>query len=155
MADEIAIEEREARAVVEVAAETRLWKIPKVLASGFETSRAHIEGAGATVEGMPFARFLELDWQSLRGKGAFGQFLDFLTTKQKMRSGMFSSAPIPSSGSAIGRRTASGRSSATGDRRLAASDMTGLAPVVAGLLLRREQVGYDGEMVARPQRVVG
>ncbi len=109
MAETIAIEERESQPVVEIAAETRLWQIPKVLAAGFGASRAHIESAGAEVEGMPFARYLEIDWQSLRGKGALGQFLEFLTAKQKMRVGMFSSRPVPSEGTAIGTEIAAGR----------------------------------------------
>ena len=109
MTDEIAIEERKSQPVVEVAVETRLWRIPKVLASCFATARAHIESAGAEVEGMPFARYLEVDWESLRGKGAFGQFLEFLTAKQKMRIGMFSSTLVPSEGSAIGTEIAAGR----------------------------------------------
>ena len=109
MADEIAIEERESQPVVEVAVETRLWRIPKVLASSFATASAHIESAGAQVEGMPFARYLEIDWQSLRSKGAFGQFLDLLTAKQKMRIGMFSSTLVPSGGPAIGTEITAGR----------------------------------------------
>ncbi|MGB5484673.1 GyrI-like domain-containing protein [Parasphingorhabdus sp.] len=109
MAEEITIEEHEARPVVEVAAETRLWKIPKVLASGFATARAHIEKSDAEVTGMPFARYLEVDWQAMAGKGAFGQFLDFLTNTQKMRIGMFSSQPVASDGQATGTEISEGR----------------------------------------------
>lgn len=109
MAEKILIEERAAQPVVEVAAETRLWKIPKVLASGFGMAHAHIEKSGAEVEGMPYARYLELDWQAMHGKGAFGQFLHFLTNTQKMRIGMFSSRPVASDGAAIGTEIAAGR----------------------------------------------
>ena len=109
MAEEIRIEEREAQPVVEVAAETRLWKIPKVLANGFGLARAHIEKSGAEVEGMPFARYLEVDWQAMHGKGAFAQFLDFLTNKQKMRIGMFPTKPVQSEGQTIGTEIAKGR----------------------------------------------
>ncbi len=109
MADNIAIEELESRPVVEVATETRLWRVPKALAQGFATARSHIESEGAEVEGMPFARYLDIDWQSFRGKGAFAQFLDVLTAKQKMRIGMFTSGPVPSGGSAIGTQIAAGR----------------------------------------------
>lgn len=109
MSEVIAIEECEARTVVEVEAEARLWRIPKVLRSSFEIAREHIEAEGAEVEGMPFARYLEVDWDSVRTKGAFGQFLEFLTAKQRMRSGMFSSRAVPTVGQAIGTEIPAGR----------------------------------------------
>lgn len=109
MPEEIAIEERKAQPVVEVAAETRLWKVPKVLAEGFGKARAHIENSGSQVIGMPFARYLEVDWKDMHGKGAIAQFLDVLTKKQKMRIGMFSSAPVNSDGEAIATEIAAGR----------------------------------------------
>ena len=88
MSEPISIVERQAQPVVEVPATTRLWKIPVVLANGFRDAGNYIEQRGARRVNMPFARYLEIDWQSLRGKGAFGQFIDFLTTKQKMRIGL-------------------------------------------------------------------
>jgi len=109
LAEEITIETREAQSVVEVAAETRLWQIPKVLGAGFETARGHIEGKGAEVEGMPYARYLEIDWKDMLGKGMFGQLIQFAFGKQKMRIGMFSSKPLPSEGAAIGTEIAPGR----------------------------------------------
>lgn len=45
----------------------------------------------------------------MHGKGAFGQFLNFLTSKQKMRIGMFPSEPVQSEGPAIGAEIAAGR----------------------------------------------
>ena len=58
---------------------------------------------------MPYARYLEIDWKEMRGKGAFGQFLEVLTKKQKMRIGMFTSAPVASGGDAIGTEIPAGR----------------------------------------------
>lgn len=109
MSEEIRIEEREAQPVVEVAAETRLWKIPKVLADGFAKTKAHIEKSDGKIVGMPYARYLEVDWKDMRGKGMLGQILDMLTKKQKMRIGMFSSAPLASEGELIGTEIAAGR----------------------------------------------
>ena len=55
-----------------MAAEARLWQIPKVLAASFEKARAHIEGSDAQVVGMPYARYLEINWAETMGKGMFG-----------------------------------------------------------------------------------
>ena len=109
MVEEITIETREAQNAVEVAAETHLWQIPKVLAAGFATARAQIERGEAEVEGMPYARYLEIDWNDLLGKGAFGQLIEFAFGKQKMRIGMFSSAMVSSEGEAIATQIPAGR----------------------------------------------
>lgn len=109
MAEEITIETREAQDAVEVAAETRLWLIPKVLARGFGIASKRIEASGAQVTGMPYARYLEIDWNDMVGKGVFGQLLDFAFSKQKMRIGMFASQKVSSEGEAIGCEIPAGR----------------------------------------------
>lgn len=109
MVDEIKIEQFEARSAVEVAAETRLWKIPKVLASGFAAARTQIESSGVEVVGMPFARYLEIDWQAMRSMGGFAQFWQFLTGKQRMTAGLFCSAAVESGTDALAVELPSGR----------------------------------------------
>ena len=109
MAEEITIETREAVPVVEVAAETHLWRIPKVLAESFGIARQRIEQSGAKVEGMPYARYLEIDWDDMVGKGAFAQLIAFAFSKQKMRIGMFSSESVSSENNAIGHQLPAGR----------------------------------------------
>ncbi|BDI60460.1 GyrI-like domain-containing protein [Qipengyuania nanhaisediminis] len=109
MADQIAIEQREAAHAVEIAANPRLWQIPKVLASGFAEARAHIERSGAAVEGMPFARYLGIDWDKMAGQGVLAQIGEFVFSRQAMRSGLFCSRPLSSEGNAIATTVPAGR----------------------------------------------
>jgi effector-binding domain-containing protein len=106
--DAITIVAREAQPVLETSAEARMWKIPGTLARGFGEVTSHIEKTGAGRAGMPFARYLEIDWQSVR-KGAFGQLIDMLTRKQKMRMGLPVDRPVAGEGNVSAGEIAAGR----------------------------------------------
>lgn len=109
MAEEIAVQERESQVAVEVPARVRLWQVPTALASGFAVARESVEKAGGQVDGMPFARYLGIDWPAFRSKGAFSQFLEVLTGKQEMRSGLFTTERVECEGPAISTEIPAGR----------------------------------------------
>lgn len=110
MAEEISVRERESsQPAVEVPATVRLWQVPKALASGFAVARECIERAGGEVDGMPFARYLGIDWQSFRHKGAFAQFLQVLIGRQEMRSGLFTTRHLECEGPVITTEVPAGR----------------------------------------------
>lgn len=88
MSEPIAIETLPAQPVCEVFDQTHFWKIAKVLAEGYAKVDQQIAAAGATAKGMPYARYLEIDW-STATNGGFRQFLEFLFKKQKMAIGKF------------------------------------------------------------------
>ena len=60
MEDEITIETRTAKTVVEMVAETRLWQIAKVLGRGYETIREHIESSASKSKTCPMRAILKL-----------------------------------------------------------------------------------------------
>ncbi len=108
MSEEVRVEFRNAQPVFETATETRLWKIPFALAKGFAKAGAEIDAAGATRAGMPYARYLEIDWATLNGS-ALRQTLDLLFRKQKMMIGLRLAEGTGSSGEAFGTQIPAGR----------------------------------------------
>ena len=58
---------------------------------------------------MPYARYLEIDWDAQMSKGLFGQLKEFAFGTIKMRMGMFASKSVPSGGNCIGTEIAAGR----------------------------------------------
>ncbi len=87
MTEPITVETLPAQPVFEVAAEPKLYQIPSALASGFAEAAAAIEAAGAERTGMPYARYLEVDWNSL-DNSALRQFIDIFFKRQKMQFGL-------------------------------------------------------------------
>jgi effector-binding domain-containing protein len=106
--DGFMIEARVAQPVLEIDAEAHYWKIPSEMARGFSQIGKHIEASGGERVSMPYARYLELDWQSLRGNG-FQQLLDFLWKKQKMRFGLPVATPIEGMGDISATEIAAGK----------------------------------------------
>ncbi len=108
MTEQITIETLPAQPVFEVTAEPKLFQIPSVLASGFAEAAAAIEEAGAERTGMPYARYLEIDWGSLQN-GALKQFIDIFFKRQKMQIGLKLASSNGANGVAFGTEIPAGR----------------------------------------------
>ncbi len=87
MSLDITIEQQNPQHVLEIAVQIPLFKIPKVLGDCFPKIKQHIESADADLAGAPYARYLEIDWDTVRKQGMLGQIWQLLTHKQKMRIG--------------------------------------------------------------------
>lgn len=108
MTEPITVEELPAQPVFEVAAEPKMFQIPSALASGYAEAAAAIEGAGAERTGMPYARYIEVDWDTLNN-GALKQFIDIFFKRQKMQIGLKLAAPHKVDGTVFGTQIPAGR----------------------------------------------
>lgn len=87
MSLEIDVEQQSHQHTLEIATEAPMWKIPKVLAESFGRIKSHAETHGANLAGAPYARYLDIDWETVRTAGAVSQIWKLLTHKQKLRAG--------------------------------------------------------------------
>ncbi|MEM6476014.1 MAG: GyrI-like domain-containing protein [Pseudomonadota bacterium] len=110
--DPITIETLPAQPVCEVDAAPRLWQIPSVIANCFGQATAQIETAGAERTGMPHARYLEIDWATMK-HSAFRQMLGMLFKRQKMKAGFHLARPHEVDGRPFGSEIPAGRYATT------------------------------------------
>ncbi|MEM9317165.1 MAG: GyrI-like domain-containing protein [Pseudomonadota bacterium] len=93
--NDFVIEAVSAQPVLEVAGRVSAMKIPKLLGDAFPGIKDHVDQCGGTLAGPPFARYLDLDWESIRNDGPLAQLWQLFTAKFSVRAGFATAAPVP------------------------------------------------------------
>lgn len=94
MTTDISIQNHVDQYVLEVAVETSMLKIPKVLGHQFPRIKQYLNANNIETAGAPYARYLKLDWNSILTGGFVSLMWQMLTHKQAMQIG-FPAATMP------------------------------------------------------------
>jgi effector-binding domain-containing protein len=98
MDPEFTIEEMPDQHALEIESQISIFKIAKTLGDSFQKIGALIEEAGAEPSGMPYARYLDIQWDKVRTQGALAQMWMLLTCKVKLRAGIMVSSEVAGRG---------------------------------------------------------
>lgn len=90
--DDIKIETRPAGFALETESKVPLMKIAKFLGGAFSDLQTQAKASGVAVEGMPYCRYLNVDWDDEMSAGALKRVWRLLTQKMHMRAGMATAA---------------------------------------------------------------
>ena len=95
MASHCEIIEREIGPVVEIEERLFMWKMPAAFRRDYGRLSDYIERQGSSLSGMPYARYLDIDWQRERRAGALSKLLRMLTMKWHFQVGMPTEVKLP------------------------------------------------------------
>jgi len=84
--------------VIEIEERTAVWRMPSTFGRDYRRIAEYLTSQGAECVDMPYARYLEMDWEAELGKGKFAMLLDVLTKQWHYYAGMPSSKPLPGQG---------------------------------------------------------
>ena len=88
MKSKIEIIEREIGTVIEVEENIPMWKMPSTMGRDFNLILEHIEKHGNIRYEIPYARYLEIDWESEMSKGLLTTFIEVFTKKWHFQAGI-------------------------------------------------------------------
>lgn len=72
-----------------------MWRMPATFGRDYKRIAEYLSSQGAECVGMPYARYLEMEWEREIGKGKFASVLDMLLRKWHFQVGMPSSQRLP------------------------------------------------------------
>ncbi|XOF34977.1 MAG: GyrI-like domain-containing protein [Candidatus Electrothrix sp. YB6] len=100
--------EKEFGWVIEIEERIPLWKTASIMARDYARIRKYLEGKQGIKTGIPYARYLDVDWEAEMTKEGTGKFLRLLTGKRHVQVGIPIGIHLESSGlmntRKIGRR---------------------------------------------------
>lgn len=106
---DITIQEQDDQYVLEVTTETSMLKIPKALGQHFPRIKQQLKANNIEPAGAPYARYLNLNWNSIRTDGFLVQIWQLLTLKQAMKIGFPAASMPPSADDMIASKLSLGR----------------------------------------------
>jgi effector-binding domain-containing protein len=95
--------EKEFGPVIEIEEQVSIWKMPATFGRDFERIFDYIRKQGCVLNGMPYARYLDIDWEVENSMGPFSQLLRMLTKKWHFQVGMPTADELPGEGALISR----------------------------------------------------
>lgn len=88
MASHCEIIEKEMGPVVEIEERVFMWQMPATFRRDYGLLSSYIESQGSSLNGMPYARYLDIDWEREQRAGGLSKLLRMLTTKWHFQVGM-------------------------------------------------------------------
>jgi effector-binding domain-containing protein len=88
MSIDVTIEEMAPQHALEIESEISLFKIAKTLGDSYGKINDLIKATGGECAGMPYARYLDIEWDKVRTQGMLAQIWSLLTSKIKLRAGI-------------------------------------------------------------------
>ncbi len=88
MTDEIEIVEKTFGSVIEIEERIPVWRMPAAFGRDFSRIAGYIESQGAEVVGMPYGRYVDMDWEKEVNRGKLATFYAMLTKKWHFFVGM-------------------------------------------------------------------
>lgn len=98
MADTFEVIERAIGPVIEIEEHVPIWRMPSAFGRDYKHIAEYVKSQGAEVTGMPYARYLDMDWDVELRRGKLSAFISMLTKKWHFYAGMPSTRLIPGSG---------------------------------------------------------
>ena len=84
MSSAIELVERNAENTLEIKARIPIWKMPSTIGNSYKQIMEHLEATGAKPAGMPYVRYLHLDWERLNNESKIASLLKMFTRKWNM-----------------------------------------------------------------------
>jgi effector-binding domain-containing protein len=103
MAEEFEIIEKAIGPVLEIEERVSMWRMPATFGRNYKRIAEYLDSQGAECVDAPYARYLEMDWESEIGKGKLATIIDMLVRKWHFQVGMPSSKELPGEGELKGR----------------------------------------------------
>ena len=98
MADQFEVVEKTIGPVVEIEERVKVWRMPATFTRDYKRIAEYLDAQGAECVDMPYARYLDMDWETELNRGKLAMFLAMLTKKWHFFAGMPSSKPVPGEG---------------------------------------------------------
>ena len=109
MASHCEIIEKEMGPVVEIEERVFMWQMPATFRRDYGLLSSYIEHQGSSLNGMPYARYLDIDWEREQRAGGLSKLLRMLTTKWHFQVGMPTEGKLPGEGALQSRALAQRR----------------------------------------------
>jgi len=84
--------------VVEIEERVAMWRMPSTFGRDYKRIAEYLSSQGATCADMPYARYLDMDWEIELAKGKFSMLMDMLVKRWHFYAGMPSSKPLAGEG---------------------------------------------------------
>ena len=98
MADEFEVVEKALGPVVEIEERIPVWRMPATFAQDFKRIAEYLESQGAQIAGMPYGRYVEMDWEKEIYRGKVATFFALFTKHWHFYVGMPASRSVPGEG---------------------------------------------------------
>jgi len=90
--------EKEIGSVVEIEESVKVWQMPKAFGRDYEKINNYLVSNDAECSGMPYARYVDMDWEKEVNRGLLANIIGMLFKKWHFFAGMPSSKMLQSSG---------------------------------------------------------
>ena len=98
MSNEFEIIEKTLGSVVEIEERVPVWRMPTTFGRDFQRIADYIESRGAKVTGMPYARYVDMNWEKELNRGKLATFFAMLAKQWHFFVGMSASKPVSGEG---------------------------------------------------------
>lgn len=95
MTDKFEVIEKTIGPVVEIEECVSVWRMPATFTRDYKRIAKYLVTQGAECVDMPYARYLDMDWEVELNRGKLATFYSLLTKKWHFYAGMPSSKPVP------------------------------------------------------------
>lgn len=98
MVEQFEIVEKAIGPVVEIEERIPVWKMPKTFGRDFKRIANYLESHGAQCEGMPYARYTDMNWEKEINRGKLATFFSMIGKKWHFYAGMPSTKALSGEG---------------------------------------------------------
>jgi effector-binding domain-containing protein len=98
MASKFEIIDKAIGPVIEIEERTTMWRMPATFGRDYQRIAEYLHSHGAECVDMPYARYLEMNWEVELAKGKLAMLVDVLTKRWHYLAGMPASMTLPGEG---------------------------------------------------------
>ena len=84
--------------VIEIEERVAMWRMPSTFGRDYKRIAEYLNSQGATCSDMPYARYLDMEWEVELSKGKFAMLLDMVMKRWHFYAGMPTSKPLSTEG---------------------------------------------------------
>lgn len=103
MDNDFTIIEKAIGPVIEIEERSTVWRMPSTFARDYQRIADYLASQGAECVEMPYARYLDMDWEVELGKGKLAMLLGMLMKRWHYLAGMPTSKPVSGEGELVAR----------------------------------------------------
>lgn len=98
MANDFQVVEKAIGPAIEVEERVAVWRMPATFSRDYQRIADYVKSQGAQVEGMPYAYYLDMDWDVELNRGKFSMLFSMLFKKWHFFAGWPTSKSLPGEG---------------------------------------------------------
>jgi effector-binding domain-containing protein len=95
--------------VIEIEERVAMWRMPSTFGRDYKRIAEYLDSQGVTCSDMPYARYLDMEWEVELAKGKFAMLLDMVMKRWHFYAGMPTSTSLSGEGELQARVVASRR----------------------------------------------